>query len=172
MYTRDRVLGAALALALVVVLASPGTALAQQSEPESSGGVGITVVSLLGVTGISFVGSTQANLREKKLRRKKDELESLVLIDHYLNHNEDEVRFAVALGAGEGLDDLALIMGCFDGLTLEQRKAVRAQRGPIEVALSLDEDPEGGSLRRARALYDILSRIVFPSNEARAEVTR
>lgn len=173
MTPRSRSLGRALLLSLITLTLFSTNAFAQDSSEEQSLGVSVAVVGLLSITSTSFVGTTQANLREKKLRKKKDELESLVLIDHYLNHYEDETRFAFAIGGGRGLDDIAILMGCED-LDRAKRGEVRAQNKLLAAALALDEDPDGTSLNRARAIYNILDPIFFPDdmNDQVAEVAR
>ncbi len=143
-----------------------------QEEEKGSPGVGLAVVGGLSITSTSFVGTTQANLRESKLRKKKDELESLVLIDHYINHYEEDARFAFTMGGGQGLDDLAILMGRQEALSAKERGEVRAQNKRLAQALALAEDPNGRSLNRARAVHAILDPIFFPKNDEVAEVTR
>ncbi|MEC9441034.1 MAG: hypothetical protein VYE40_08045 [Myxococcota bacterium] len=162
--------GRAVVAALVCLLMLTVEASAQ--EEEKSPGVGIAVVAGLSITSTSFVGTTQANLRESKLRKKKDELESLVLIDHYINHYEEDARFAFAMGGGQGLDDLAILMGRQEALSAVERGEVRAQNKRLAQALALTEDHTGRSLNRARAVHAILDPIFFPSNDEVAEVTR
>lgn len=139
-------------LSTVAVVASQGgTALAQSAEDQAAEVmISTTTTSLIPVTTTYFVlrWRTVAKANERRERIKR--LESIVMIEHYLDANENDVRFDFALGGGESVEDLVTIVnGGYESLELPTAMVRGAQWREV---LAMTDRRE-----RATRLYDMLA---------------
>ncbi len=101
-----------LCAALALVCASQSVALAQSADDQAAETLlSTTTVALIPVTTSYFVLMWQFDSRKQELRDSVKRLESIVMIEDYLDAHEEDVRFAFTIGAGEPLDDLVALMG-------------------------------------------------------------
>ena len=110
--------------------------------------------SALPFLGISTTAGIYIRKRKAWLRDEIKRLETISLLDTYIEENEPGVSMALALGAGGELDEIALIMGVEDRFDVTARRELRARRAVI-----MGESSEEGVSRGARLYVSILDII-------------
>jgi hypothetical protein len=159
----------AAACALTLCLMAPAGAAAQEQEGLAPGEQAFLVLSSSTTTsgGVITVGYVLLGEREKRLEQEIRVLQVVGLLDDYLEANEAAVQMALALGAGDELDELVALLGHEGALTQEQRLELRARRAELR-ALVARQDPR--PLADAFGVYAIFARVLWDHHVA--EVTR
>lgn len=145
--------------AFSAVASQGGTALAQSAEDQAAEVmISTTTTSLIPVTTTYFVlrwrTVAKANERQERIKR----LESIVLIEHYLEHNMNDVRFDFALGGGDSVHELvAIVNGGWEGVTLP---AATTRGKDWRGVLAMTDRRE-----RATSLYDMLALEISVARE-------
>ena len=155
-----------LSAALLAASLIPSTVMAQDGSSQNPAVGTFVVVCTSGVGGITSAAITMITLKEHNLRQESDLLESLTLMEDYLQHNEHDLRDAVALGAGPALNDVMVLFGRTAPLTAAERHGLRRQRQALVLALATPSTPER-PVARARALYTILQPMLTATEGAR-----
>jgi hypothetical protein len=122
----------------------------QEDQAAAEGLLSTTTVGLIPVTTTYFVLMWQFEGRKQELQERVKRLESIVLIEDYLDVHEDDVRLAFTLGAGDALDDLTALMHL--GPDQVVLSSARARRPVWREILALTDRRE-----RATRLYDTLA---------------
>ncbi len=140
-------------VALGLLCSSAGAASAQTQQEDQAAAEGLlstTTIALIPVTTTYFVLMQQFEGRKQELQDRVKRLESIVLIEDYLDAHEDDVRLAFTLGAGEPLDDLMALMRL--GSDRAALTSTRARRPVWREILALTDRRD-----RATRLYDTLA---------------
>lgn len=163
--TRARLAGAALLLFFLC----PSVAAAQDDEGLSGSDIAIGVSINLCVTG-PLVTTTGSNFAVKKRERQlRDEIQlfkQLTHMDKFLRENEPAIRQALALGAGDALEDLLYIISA-EPVSHAQRMELRRRRHELTRVLDAPEDP-AAPMARTSALRAMLAEVILTTDTRRA----
>lgn len=157
------------AAALLLLCLSPGVAAAQDDEGLTGRDIALGVSINLCVTG-PLVTTTGSNLAVKKRERQlRDEIElfqQLTHMDKFLRENEPAIRQALAIGAGDALEDLLYIMSA-EPVSHAQRQELRRRRHELTRALDAPEDP-AAPLARSVLVRALLAEVILTTDTRRA----
>lgn len=150
---------------LAVALSLPGAASAQEQDAAARGQQLSLISSGTSTTSVSItgLGLFMVNQREGELRKKIQIMKAISKLDRYLERNRASVRMALAIGAGDELQEIAQILGHPDPLNREQRSALRRGRKAVLGALAIPAS-EG----RARRVFALLSTAIWRPAEVPA----
>lgn len=150
------------ALCAVLWWGAPQPASAQDSGLDTGEVMFLTsCTSALPILGLSTTAGVYIKRREEWLREEIRDLKRVAVLDSYIDENEVGVRMALAMGAGEELEEMALIAG-IEQLDEDARRALRAQQRAIL-------DTPRGEFRRGWAMYTALRASVSGTNLAEVQ---
>lgn len=162
--TPPRAQRVALLVSVTAALLTASPALAQSDDEETQQRLLISSVGLT-TTGPFLSTSSLAGIGEKQeLERLKEEekrLRRFVWLERYLQDNPIEAREALAIGAGPGVEALAMLLGVSREALPATARAWRQDRARLQKILA-----SAPSRQRTIALYDALDEAVQPARQA------